>query len=106
MTKKLPLFNVTVKASGVRIEKVLPANSDYAKASQNMILRHRDAIVHFKNKSASSRRFTGTYSFQHIDTARTFAMLYLERMQQDVEDNIDRILAYAVSETLPKKKQL
>ena len=94
MTENLPLFSVTVNAAGVSIAKVTPASPDYAKAREGMILRDRDAIKHFNKKRALRRGPRGTHSFQHLDVARTFAMLCLEDVQQGVADNIDRVLAY------------
>ncbi|MDP6426500.1 MAG: hypothetical protein QF393_00630 [Rhodospirillales bacterium] len=94
MPAKLPMFNVIVNAAGVSIAKVPPASPNYAKASEGMILRDRDAILRFNELNARRKRLTGCFSFQHLDTARTFAMLCLEDRQQGMADNIDRVLAY------------
>lgn len=94
MPAKLTLYNVTVNAGGVAIQKLAAASPGYAKAKEKMILRDRDAILRFNELNASRKRLTGSYSFQHLDSARTFAMLCLEDRQQRLADNIDRVLAY------------
>lgn len=93
MSKQQPLFQVIVRAQGVSIEKLAASSPGYAKAVKGAVLRDRDAILLFKRISAGKRR-GGTYSFQHLDAARTFAMLQLENRSQDIADNIDRVLAY------------
>lgn len=93
MTKQQPLFQVIVNAKGVSIEKLTASSPSYAKAAKDAVLRDRDAILLF-NRISAGKRPGGTYSFQHLDAARTFAMLHLENRNQAVADNIDQILAY------------
>ena len=94
MTDRAPIFNVIINAKGVTLEKIKPGRPGYRKASKRVILRQRDAIERYQNLKAAGDGFNGVYSFQFIDTAKTFAMLRLEEMEHEIQDNLDRVQAY------------
>ena len=94
MTDSAPIFNVIIDANGVALEKIKPGRPGYRKASKGLILRQRDAIERYQKLKAAGRRFPGTYSFQFLDTAKTFAMLCLRVMEHQIQDNLDRVEAY------------
>ena len=94
MTDSAPIFNVTIDAKGVVLEKIEPGRPGYRKASKATILRQRDAIERFQKLKAAGDSFFGTYSFQFLDTAKTFAMLRLRAMDHEIQDNLDRVQAY------------
>ena len=95
MTDPAPIFKVIIDAKGVSLEKIEPGRQGYRKASKNVILRQRDAIeLYQKLKAAGGDSFHGTHSFQFLDTAKTFAMLRLRAVEHEIQDNLDRILAY------------
>jgi hypothetical protein len=94
VTDKAPIYKVIIDAKGVNLEKIEPGRPAYRKASKDMILRQRDAIELFQKLKESTDGFHGTYSFQFLDTAKTFAMLRLRAMELDVQDNLDRIQSY------------
>ena len=94
MTKPAPIFNVIIDAKGVTLEKVEPGRPGYKKASKQMILRQRDAIERYQKLKAEGDSFQGVYSFQFLDTAKTFAMLRLRAMETAVLDNLDKVQAY------------
>ena len=102
MTDRDPIFSVVIDAKGVNLEKIEPGRPSHRKASKDLILRQRDAIELFQKLKATGAGFHGTYSFQFIDTAKTFAMLYLRAMELAVQDNLDRIQSY--DGTAAKKK--
>lgn len=88
------IFNVIIDAKGVALEKIDPGRPGYRKASKGMILRQRDAIERYQQLKAAGDGFHGTYSFQFLDTAKTFAMLLLRAMDHEIQDNLDRVQAY------------
>lgn len=94
MTDKSPLFNVIIDAKGVVLEKIQPGSPGYRKASKAVILRQRDAIERYQKLKAAGDSFHGTYSFQFLDTAKTFAVLSLRAMDNGIQDNLDRVQAY------------
>ncbi len=94
MTDKAPIFNVIVDAKDVTLRRIEPGRPGYRKAGKNVILRERDAIERYRNLKAAGDGFDGIYSFQFLDTAKTFAMLRLEAMEHEVQDNLDRVQAY------------
>lgn len=94
MTDKTPIFNVIIDAKGVALKKIEPGSPGYRKASKDLILRQRDAIERFQKLRAEGGGFDGTYSFQFLDTAKTFAMLRLRATEREVQDNLDRIQTY------------
>ena len=94
MTDSAPIFNVTIDAKGVVLEKIEPGRPDYRRASKATILRRRDAIERFQKLKAAGDSFFGTYSFLFLDTAKTFAMLRLRAMDNEIQDNLDRVQAY------------
>ena len=94
MSDNAPIFNVIVDAKGVLLSKIEAGRPGYRKASKNMILRERDAIERYRSLKAAGGSFDGTYSFQLLDTAKTFAMLRLEALEQEIQDNLDRVQAY------------
>jgi hypothetical protein len=94
VTDKAPIFKVTIDANGVALQKIEPGRPGYGKASKDVILRQRDAIERYQKLKASPDGFHGIYSFQFLDTAKTFAMLRLRAMEHDVQDNLDRIQTY------------
>lgn len=94
MSNHEPIYQVVIDANGVVLEKLKPSQPGYRKARQAVILRQRDAIETFRKLKAGRGRFHGTYAFQFLDTARTFAMLRLQAAESAIQDNLDRILAY------------
>ncbi len=94
MTDNDPLFSVIIDAKGVTLRRIEPGRPGFRKASKEMILRQRDAIERYRNLKAAGDGFDGTYSFRFLDTAKTFAMLRLQAMENDVQDNLDRVQAY------------
>jgi len=94
VTDSAPIFNVIIDAKGVALKKIKPGRPGYRKASKSVILRQRDAIERYQKLKAAGNRPHGTYSFQFLDTAKTFAMLHLRAMDQEVQDNMDQVQAY------------
>jgi hypothetical protein len=94
VTDNAPIYNVIIDAKGVALEKVEPGRPNYRKASKSVILRQRDAIERYQQLKAAGDGFYGTYSFQFLDTAKTFAMLSLRLMEHEIQDNLDRVQAY------------
>jgi len=93
-TDTLPMFNVIIDSHSVTLRKIMPRRPGYRAAKKKMILRQRDAIEFFRRLKAAGKGFDGVYSFQFLDTAKTFAMLFLEAMEKEVQDNMDRVQAY------------
>ena len=94
MTDNAPIFKVSIDAKGVALEKIKPGRPGYRKARKGLILRQRDAIELYQKLKAAGDRFDGSYSFQFLDTAKTFAMLRLVAMEHEIHDNLDRVQAY------------
>lgn len=94
MSDNAPIFNVIIDAKGVVLRKIEPGSAGYRKASRNVILRERDAIERYRNLKAAGESFDGVYCFQFLDTAKTFAMLRLEAMEHEIQDNLDQVQAY------------
>lgn len=94
MTDRAPIFSVIIDAKGVALRKIGPQRREYRKASKGAILRQRDAIELFRKLKAAGSRFNGTYHFQFLDSAKTFAMLRLHAMEHQLQDNLDRVQAY------------
>ena len=89
-----PIYNVVVDQEGVRLEALAPGSAKFRKAAKQAILRQRDAIERFQELKAGGKSFEGVYSFQFLDTAKTFAMLTLRLMQLRVEDNLDSVQSF------------
>ena len=94
MTDNAHIFNVIIDAKGVALEKIEPGRPGYRKASKSAILRQRDAIEHYQKLKVAAGGFHGTYSFQFLDTAKTFAMLSLRAIEHEIQNNLDRVLSY------------
>ena len=94
MTDNAPIFSVIIDAKGVVLSKIEAGRPGYRKAGKNMILRERDAIERYRSLKAAGGSVDGAYSFQFVDTAKTFAMLHLEAMEHAIQDNLDRVQAY------------
>ena len=94
MTDNAPIFNVIIDAKGIVLEKIKPGRPGYRKARKGLILRQRDAIELYQKLKAAGDRFDGIYSFQFLDTAKTFAILRLVAMEHEIQDNLDRVQAY------------
>jgi hypothetical protein len=90
-----PIFQVTVDAQGVFLEKVKRKHPGYGSARKRAILRQRDAIELFRKRKGARKGFNGTYFFHFLDTARSFAILRLQAQQGELEENLNRVLAYA-----------
>jgi hypothetical protein len=88
-----PIFQVTVDARGVVLEKLKRKHPGYRRARKRAVLRQRDAIELFR-KLKSRKALDGAYAFHFLETARTFAILRLQAQQGDLEANLDRVLAY------------
>lgn len=97
MKNQGPIYNVIVDPQGVRLEKLEPGSARHRKASKQVILRQRDAIERFQKLKADGGRFEGVHSFQFLDTAKTFAMLTLRKMQLEIEDSLDRVQAFGAA---------
>ena len=94
MSDRKPIFKVIVDAKGVVLVKLKQGRPGYRKARKSAILRQRDAIELFRKLKKAGKGFVGTYAFNFLETARTFAMLRLQARQREVQDNLDRVLAY------------
>jgi hypothetical protein len=94
VTDSAPIFNVIIDAKGVALKKIKPGRPGYRKASKGVILRQRDAIERYQKLKAAGGRSHGTYSFQFLDTAKTFAMLHLRAREHEILDNLDQVQAY------------
>ena len=94
MSDHPPIFQVTVDAEGVALQKLKRKHAGYRQARKRAILRQRDAIELFRKLKGARRGFNGTYAFHFLETARTFAILRLQARQGELEDNLDRVLAY------------
>jgi hypothetical protein len=94
VTDSAPIFNVIIDAKGVALEKIEPGRPGYRKASKGVILRQRDAIERYQKLKAAGDGFHGTYSFQSLDTAKTFAMLRLRAIEHEIQDNLDQVQVY------------
>ena len=103
VTDNAPIFYVIIDAKGVTIHRIEPGRPGYKKASKDVILRERDAIERYRTLKTSGKGFDGSYGFQFLDTAKTFAMLRLAAQENDVQDNLDRVQAYDGSPQ-PKKR--
>jgi hypothetical protein len=89
-----PIFQVTIDAKGVVLRRLKRKHAGYRKAAKRAIIRQRDAIELFRKLNAAGKGFDGSYSFHFLETARSFAMLRLQAKQSEVQDNLDRVLAY------------
>jgi hypothetical protein len=85
---------VVVDSKGVALERIKRGRRGYRKARKQAILRQRDGIELFRKLNKSGKRFAGTYAFHFLETARTFAMLRLQAQLREVQDNLDKVLAY------------
>jgi len=94
VTDRAPIFKVVIDSRGVALEKVKRGRPGYRKARKGLILRQRDAIELFRKLKTTRKGFHGTYAFNFLDTARTFALLHLQVREREIQDNLDRILAY------------
>ncbi len=94
MNDSAPIFNVTIDGNGVSLRKIEPDRPGYRKAAKNVVLRQRDALELHRKLKTANKGPDGVYSFQFLDTARTFAMLHLMGVEHALQDNIDRVLAY------------
>jgi len=94
VSDRKPIFKVIVDAKGVVLVKLKQGRPGYRKARKSAILRQRDAIELFRKLKKAGKGFVGTYAFNFLETARTFAMLRLQARQREVQDNLDRVLAY------------
>jgi hypothetical protein len=89
-----PIFQVTIDAKGVVLQRLKRKHAGYRTAAKRAIIRQRDAIELYRKLNAAGKGFAGSYSFHFLETARTFAMLRLQAQQSEVQDNLDRVLAY------------
>lgn len=94
MSDRGPIFKVIVNAKGVALEKIKRGRPGFRKAKKSAILRQRDAIELFRKLKTARKGFKGSYAFHFLDTARTFAMLHLQAKEREIQDNLDRVLAY------------
>ena len=88
------LFNVIVDAKGVTVERVKRGRPGYRKARKRAILRQRDAIELFRKLKKGRWGFAGTYAFNFLETAKSFAMLSLQAKLREIQDILDQVLAY------------
>ena len=93
-TDSAPIFSVTIDAKRVVLRKIEPGRPGYRKARKDMVLRQRDAIELYQRLKAAGKGFDGVHSFQFLDTAKTFAMLRLEAMEHEIQDNLDQVQGY------------
>ena len=94
VTDHRPIFKVIIDAKGVALVKVKQGRPGYLKARKRAILRQRDAIELFRKLNTGGKGLVGTYAFDFLETARTFAMLRLQAKLREIQDNLDRVLAY------------
>jgi hypothetical protein len=97
MAEKSPVFLVTVGPAKIEIDTLKPKTARYEKAHEEEILRERDAIELFQKMSAEGSSGEGSYSFHSLETAKTFAMLYLKKRMEKLEDNLDDIQGYGAA---------
>ena len=94
MSDRKPIFKVIIDAKGVALEKIKRGRPGYRKARKRAILRQRDAIELFRKLKKAGKGVVCTYTFNFLETARTFAMLRLQAKLREIQDNLDRILTY------------
>lgn len=94
MTDSNPIFNVIIEAKGVALEKIEPGHPGYRKASKGVITRQRDAIDLHQKLKATGDTSNGTYSFNLLDAAKTFAMLRLQEIERGIQENLDQVQTY------------
>ena len=94
MSDRKPIFKVIVDAKGVALVKVKRGRPGYRRARKLAILRQRDAIELFRKLKKAGKGVVGTHTFNFLETARTFAMLRLQAKLREIQDNLDRVLAY------------
>jgi len=94
MSDRDPIFKVIVDAKGVVLQRIKRKHDAYRKAKKRAIMRQRDAIELFRKLKTGRKGFDGAYAFHFLETARTFAMLRLQAKEREIQDNLDRILAY------------
>ena len=94
MSEHTPIFDVVVSAKGVTLKKIKPGHQGYRKAKKRAILRQRDAIELFRKLKTSGKGQEGSFAFNFLETARTFAMLRLKAQESALQDNLDQVLAY------------
>ena len=94
VSDRKPIFKVIVNAKGVTLEKIKRGSPGYRKARARAILRQRDAIELFRKLKKAGKGVVGTYTFYFPETARTFALLRLQAKLREIQDNLDRVLAY------------
>jgi hypothetical protein len=93
-TDTAPIFTVSIDAKRVTLRKIEQGRPGYRKARKDIIFRQRDAIELYQRLKAAGKGFDGVYSFQFLDTAKTFAMLRLESLEHMILDNLDQIQVY------------
>lgn len=89
-----PIYSVIVNPQGVLLKRIKRSNEGYRKARKRAILRQRDAIELFRKLKLAGKGFDGTYAFNFLETARTFAMLRLQAKEREIQDNLDKVVAY------------
>ena len=89
-----PIYNVVIRQNDVTINKLEPDQRGYAKANRDLILRERDAIELFQRRKTEGGDYDGTYSFRFLETAKTFAMLRLKTVEEEIEDSLDKVQTY------------
>ena len=94
MKDSAPIFSVTIDAKGVALDRIEPGHRGHRKAAKDAILRQRDAIELFRKLKTAGKGLNGVYCFHFLESARTFAMLHLQGREHEVQDNLDRVLAY------------
>jgi hypothetical protein len=85
------MFNVTIDGLEASLRSVKPGKRGYEKACKNVILRERDAIALFNQIATQGQTLDGVYSFQSLDIAKTFALLYLKSIDHQIAGNLDQV---------------
>lgn len=94
MTARNSIYTVSITARRVAVTRVKRGQPGFRKAKKSAVMRQRDAIELFRKLKANRRRFDGSYGFDFLDTAKTFAMLCLRAQASAIEDDLDAVLAY------------
>ena len=94
MTDQPVMLNVIIDGLQATMRSIKPGKRGYEKARKNMILRERDAIALFNQLATHGKPLNGEYSFESLDIAKTFALMYLKSIEHQIATNLDHVQAY------------
>lgn len=95
MDEPLHVYKVIVTGINVDLVRIEPDHPGYNDAREHAILRDRSGInlVHQQQVDHTSRE--GEHSFLSLDNARSFALLQLKVIEDEIEANFDRIQSFS-----------